>query len=61
MVAWAPYQHRAIDCIACKAGIPTRPARYFSAESVVVLPPHARFNTRRLASKLTQALRPRTA
>jgi len=61
MVAWIPYQHRAIDCIACKAGIPTRPARYFSAEHVVILPPRSRFNTRRLASKLTRALRTRSS
>lgn len=58
--AWTPCQQREIDCIACDAGIPARPLRYFSAEHVVVLP-RPRFNTRRLASKLSQTLRTRAA
>ena len=60
-VQWTSHQRHAIDCIACKAGIPTRPRRYIAAESVVILPPRSRFNTPRLAATLTQALRTRTS
>jgi hypothetical protein len=53
LVAWAPYQRRAIDCISRRTGITSRPACL----------PHrkSRYNTARLASRLTRALRTRTS
>jgi len=42
MNSWTSCQHRVIHYIACRVGIPARPA-------VVILSPHTRFNSRSLA------------
>ena len=55
-IAWAPYQHRQIDWIATKAGIPKRTTQHFAADHILS---RQRFSTPRLAAKLTQALRTR--
>jgi len=59
------YQQKAIDCIACQHGIPTRAVRFVPhKDGYVVVPASAkfrdrvvRFNTQRLAARLTRALR----
>jgi hypothetical protein len=63
------YQKKVIACIACEHGVPTRSMSFIpQKDGYVVLPTSARrririvdhvvrFNTSRLASKLTRALR----
>lgn len=63
------YQKKVIDCIACEHGVPSRSMSFIPRkDGYVVLPTSAlgrvrivdhvvRFNTNRLASKLTRALR----